>query len=106
MKLTFEQRVKFLLGFVGVGRGVVGAGQQGWIGAKVIAVVRGLFITDPFGLGFRALVVFARIVELAVEAGVQVGFTLGAGVARAHAASGGILDFLAALPAIEIHSEE
>jgi len=82
---------------------VVGAGQQGWVGTKVIAVVGGFLVANPFGLGFRALVVFAGVVELAVEAGMQVGAAPGARVARADAASGRILNLLAALPAVEEH---
>ena len=100
----FEQLVKLLLGFVSLGVGAAGAGQQGWIGTKVIAVVGGLLLADPVGLGFRALAVFAGIVELAIAAGVQVGVAPGAGVARGDAASGGILDSLSAFPAIEEHS--
>jgi hypothetical protein len=48
---------------------------------------------------------FARVVELAIPAGVQVGVALRAGVERAYTASGWIGNLLAALPAVERHSE-
>jgi len=84
----------------------IGVGQQGRVWAKVAAVVGGLFIANPFGLGFRALVMFDGVVELAIAAGMQVGAAPGAGVARANAASGGILNLLAALPTVEEHADK
>jgi len=85
------------------GGGVVGAGQQRWIGAKVIAVVAGFLVANPIGLCFRALVMFAGVVELAIAAGMQVRAAPGARVAPVDAASSGILNLLAALPAVEEH---
>ena len=106
LKSTLKQRVKLLLGVIAPGGGLAGAGQEGWVGAKVATIIGGFFIADPLSLRFRALVMLARIVELAVAAGMQIGVTLGAGIAGADSASGGILDLLAALPAVEKHSDE
>ena len=89
-----------------LGSRCIGVGHQGRVWAKVAAVVGGLFIADPSGLGFRALVMFAGVVELAIAAGMQVGAAPGAGVARADAASGGILNLLAAIPAIEERADK
>ena len=60
-------------------------------------------IADPFGLGFGALVVLGAVVELALAAGVEIGIALRAAIAPPDAAAGGILDPLAAFPAIEDH---
>jgi hypothetical protein len=49
---------------------------------------------------------FAGVVELAIPAGVQVGVTLRADVARSDTTSGRILNLLAASPAVEKHSDK
>lgn len=54
---------------------------------EVVAIIRGFFIADPFGLSFRALLVFCGIVELAITAAVQVGIAPGAGIHTKHAAT-------------------
>ena len=84
---------------------MLAAGEQNRVGLEVIAVVCGSLIADPLGLGFRALVMFAGVVELAIAATMQVGVALGAGVGAKHAAPGGVLNFLAAFPAVEKHDE-
>jgi hypothetical protein len=73
---------------------------------EVAAVIGGFFMADPFSPGFRALIMFAGVVELAIAADMQVGAALGADVERAHTASGWIRYLLAALPAVEKHSDK
>lgn len=73
---------------------------------EVAAVVGGLFIANPFGLGFRALIVSAGVVEPAIAAGMQVRVALGANVASSDTTSGRIFNLLAAPPAVEEHNDK
>ena len=103
---NLEQRVELLPGVVALGGGALRACQQGWVRSEVITIVGGFFIADPFGLRLSALIMFGWVVELAIAAGMQVGAALGTDVERAHTASGRIRNLLAALPAVEIHSDQ
>ena len=76
-------------------------GEQDGVRLEIVAVVGLLFVTDPFGLGFGAVVVSSRVVESAVEAAVKVRVALGAGVS-AHDAFGRV-NLFAAFEAGEPH---
>ena len=83
---------------------MAGARQQRGIGGKVIAVIGSFFVAGSFGLGLGALVVLARVVELAVPAGMEVGVASGASVPVADAVTRRNLNCLPALPAIKPHN--
>ena len=80
------------------------AGEQRSVRGEVIAVIGSFFVAGPFGLRLTALVVLARVVELAVPAGVEVGIASGARVPAADAVTCRNLNCLPALPAIEPHN--
>jgi hypothetical protein len=101
-----DSEPNFFSALSSLGGGAVGAGEEGGIRLEVAAVVRGFFIADPFGLFLRALIMLARVVELAIAAGVQVGVALGADVVPADTSSGGVLGLRAAFPAVEKHSDK
>ena len=77
--------------------------HQRGIGLEVVAEICGFLIPDACGPGFRALVMFCGIVELAVAAGVQVAAAVGAGVAALDAAARGVLNLSAAFPTRKSH---
>lgn len=97
-----EQGIEFLLGFFG-GRRRAARSAQNRVGRKVVAIIRRFLIANPLGLGFGALVVFTRVVKLAVSAGMEVEVALRANVARADSAPRGILDYPSAFPADKLH---
>jgi len=77
---NLEKRIELLLGVAGRGRTL---GAQDGVRPIKVAVVGSLLVTNPFGLRLGALVVFGRIVEVAVAARVQVSIASRAGVAGA-----------------------
>ena len=78
-------------------------GKECRIWGEVVAEIGGLFITDPLGLRFGALIIFAGVVEPAVATRVEVRITLGAGISPADTAAGRVLDPAATFPAMKQH---
>jgi hypothetical protein len=68
-----------------------------------MAVICGSFIVDPQTLGFRALVILSRIVELAITAAMQMGVTPGAGIRAPNMVPAEIRNLLTAFPARKGH---
>lgn len=99
--LGTEQRVELFLNVVLRGRSSCDASRRAR--TEVVAIVRGFLIPNPFGLGFRALVVFGRIVELAVAAGMKISATLGTFIAAANALARRDIHEFAAFPTMKRH---
>lgn len=81
---ALEEGVKPFLGFIAFA-GIGAPSHQDGIRLEVIAVVGSFFIADPLSLGFGTLVVFSRIVELAVTAAMQVSVAARTRITRSNA---------------------
>jgi hypothetical protein len=98
---NLEERIEFLLGVAARSRRL--SAQDG-IRPVVVTVVGGLFVSDPFGLRLRTLVILGGIIEVAVAAGVEVGVATLASVARADPRPRRTAGDVPAFPARELHT--